>query len=101
MPEGRLQDRVALVTGAGAGIGAGIARVLAREGARVGSALANGGGMLGCSSGQSPSAAAASSNCFRTARRDVPPSESRLSTEASHWKTSFTSSPKACSNSGA
>ena len=35
MPEGRLHDKIALVTGAGAGIGAGIASVLAREGARV------------------------------------------------------------------
>lgn len=35
MPEGRLHDKIALVTGAGAGIGAGIANVLAREGARV------------------------------------------------------------------
>lgn len=35
MPEGRLQGKIALVTGAGAGIGAGIAGVLAREGALV------------------------------------------------------------------
>jgi len=35
---GRVQDKVAIVTGAGQGIGWGIARVLAREGARVCSA---------------------------------------------------------------
>ena len=32
---GRLQDRVAVVTGAGQGIGGGIARRLAREGCRI------------------------------------------------------------------
>jgi len=66
----------------------------AREGARVGGALANGGGTLGCGSGQSPNAATVDQNVVAAAQRVLTGAGTRVTladvTEIRIWKSTST-----------
>ncbi len=66
----------------------------AREGARVGGALANGGGTLGCGSGQSPNAATVDQNVVAAAQRVLTGAGTRVTladvSEIRIWKSTST-----------
>jgi hypothetical protein len=68
-----------------------------REGARVGSALANGGGQLGCGTGQSPNAATVDPQILAAVRRVLLSPGSRvrpvIGMQVQIWKANPTSAP--------
>ncbi|HEV8536087.1 MAG TPA: TadE family protein [Candidatus Limnocylindria bacterium] len=68
-----------------------------REGARVGSALVNGGGALGCGSGQSPNAATVDPNVVAAVERVLTGAGSRITlsdvSQIRIWKSTSTGDP--------